>query len=67
MLLLKFIWVFCGDLGICMIMKFYKINIMFYKVYNVSYVNIIKIIIIISNNIEWWLNDNKFYKYYFDK
>lgn len=39
---------------------------MFYKVYNVSYVNIIKIIII-SNNIEWWLNDNKFYKYYFDK
>lgn len=41
---------------------------MFYKVYNVSYVNIIKIIIIIiSNNIEWWLNDNKFYKYYFDK
>lgn len=42
---------------------------MFYKVYNVSYVNIIKIIIIIiiSNNIEWWFNDNKFYKYYFDK
>lgn len=46
-------------------MKFYKKNTTFYKVYNVSYVNIIKIII--SNNIEWRLNDNKFYKYHLDK
>lgn len=67
MLLLKLIRVFRGDLGTCTIMKFYKKNTTFYKVYNVSYVNIIKIIIIISNNIEWRLNDNKFYKYHLDK